>query len=148
MGENASYPPLGIEDLLQEERWLTGVVRRLVGPDDADDVLQDTWLAALRRPPREPGAVRSWLLQVARNFAIGHQRARVRRRAGEEAAARADRVPSTQETVERLATYEVLVRAIVDLNEPYRTAVLLRHYHGHTVAEAARRRSWPPGSGW
>ncbi len=53
MGENASYPPLGIEDLLQEERWLTGVVRRLVDPDDADDVLQDIWLAALRRPPRE-----------------------------------------------------------------------------------------------
>ena len=52
-----------------------------VGPQDADDCLQDTLLAAMRAYPRlRPGSnVRAWLLTIARNKALDSHRARARR---------------------------------------------------------------------
>jgi RNA polymerase sigma factor (sigma-70 family) len=53
----------------------------LVGPDDAEDVLQETLIAALRAYPRlRPGSnLRAWALAIARNKAIDSVRARGRR---------------------------------------------------------------------
>jgi RNA polymerase sigma factor (sigma-70 family) len=52
-----------------------------VGPGDADDCYQETWLAALRAYPRLQDAanLRSWILTVAHHKAIDHVRARGRR---------------------------------------------------------------------
>ncbi len=52
-----------------------------VGPSDADDVYQETWIAALRAYPRLEHAsnLRGWLLTVAHRKAIDHIRARGRR---------------------------------------------------------------------
>jgi RNA polymerase sigma factor (sigma-70 family) len=52
-----------------------------VGPVDADDVFQETWIAALRAYPRLRRAdnLRGWLLRIAQNKAIDSQRARARR---------------------------------------------------------------------
>ena len=52
-----------------------------VGPQEAEDCLQDTLLSALRAYPRlRPGSnVRAWLLTIARNKAMDSHRARVRR---------------------------------------------------------------------
>src|SRR5919199_2677889 len=52
-----------------------------VGPQDADDCLQETLLAALRAYPRlRPGSnVRAWMLTIARNKALDSHRSRVRR---------------------------------------------------------------------
>jgi RNA polymerase sigma factor (sigma-70 family) len=52
-----------------------------VGPDDADDALQETLLAALRAYPRlRPGSnVRAWLFTIARNKALDQHRSRSRR---------------------------------------------------------------------
>lgn len=52
------------------------VCRALVGPVDADDVWQETFLAALRVYP-STGSVRNreaWLVTIARNKAIDHHR--------------------------------------------------------------------------
>jgi RNA polymerase sigma factor (sigma-70 family) len=51
-----------------------------VGPQDADDCLQETLLSALRAYPRlRPGSnVRAWLLTIARNKALDSHRARAR----------------------------------------------------------------------
>jgi RNA polymerase sigma factor (sigma-70 family) len=55
-------------------------LRGMVGPQDAEDCLQDTFLAALRAYPRaEPGNLRAWVLTIARRKAIDHHRSRVRR---------------------------------------------------------------------
>lgn len=55
-------------------------LRGMVGPHDADDCLQETFLAALRAYPRaEPGNLRAWVLTIARRKAIDHHRARARR---------------------------------------------------------------------
>jgi RNA polymerase sigma factor (sigma-70 family) len=52
-----------------------------VGPDDAQDCLQETLIAALRAYPRlRAGSnVRAWLFTIARNKALDEHRARVRR---------------------------------------------------------------------
>jgi RNA polymerase sigma factor (sigma-70 family) len=51
-----------------------------VGPVDADDCYQETWLAALRAYPRlrDASNLRSWILTVAHRKAIDHARARRR----------------------------------------------------------------------
>jgi RNA polymerase sigma factor (sigma-70 family) len=55
-------------------------LRGMVGPNDAEDCLQETFLAALRAYPRaEPGNLRAWVLTIARRKAIDHHRSRARR---------------------------------------------------------------------
>lgn len=52
-------------------------LRGMVGPNDAEDCLQETFLAALRAYPRaEPRNLRAWVLTIARRKAIDHHRAR------------------------------------------------------------------------
>jgi RNA polymerase sigma factor (sigma-70 family) len=51
-----------------------------VGPQDADDCFQETWLAVLRGwPPAEESNLRGWLFTVARSKAMDEHRARKRR---------------------------------------------------------------------
>jgi RNA polymerase sigma factor (sigma-70 family) len=52
-----------------------------VGPTDAEDCYQETWLAALRAYPRlgDASNLRAWILTVAHRKAIDHVRARARR---------------------------------------------------------------------
>ena len=52
-----------------------------VGPIEADDCYQETWLAALRAYPRlrDASNLRGWILTVAHRKAIDHHRARARR---------------------------------------------------------------------
>ncbi|MHB8507530.1 MAG: RNA polymerase sigma factor [Candidatus Dormibacteria bacterium] len=54
-----------------------------VGPADADDCFQETFLSALRAYPSvaDPGKLRAWVLAIARNRAIDHARVRARRAA-------------------------------------------------------------------
>ncbi len=52
-----------------------GFLRGMVGPGDAEDCLQDTFLAALRAYPRaEAGNLRAWIFTIARRKAIDHHR--------------------------------------------------------------------------
>ena len=57
------------------------VLRGLVGPSDADDCFQETFIAALRAYPRleHGGELRAWLLTIARRKAVDHHRSRARR---------------------------------------------------------------------
>ena len=52
-----------------------------VGPVEADDVYQETWLAALRAYPRLTDAtnLKGWMFTIAHRKAIDHVRARARR---------------------------------------------------------------------
>jgi RNA polymerase sigma-70 factor (ECF subfamily) len=56
--------------------------RRMGGADEADDALQETFLAVARDPEAVATArsPRAWLLGVARNIARGRTRAAIRRR--------------------------------------------------------------------
>ena len=55
-------------------------LRAMVGPNDAEDCFQETFMSALRSYESLDGAnPRAWVLTIARNKAIDHHRARARR---------------------------------------------------------------------
>jgi RNA polymerase sigma factor (sigma-70 family) len=59
---------------------LLGFLRAMAGPQDAEDVFQDTYLAALRAyPEADPRNLRAWIFTIARRKAIDHHRGRARR---------------------------------------------------------------------
>ncbi len=59
----------------------TAVAYRLVGPNDADDVVMDTYLKAWKALPRfnERSSLKTWLYRIAHNCAMDYLRARGRR---------------------------------------------------------------------
>jgi RNA polymerase sigma factor (sigma-70 family) len=85
-------------------------------------------VAALENPPPAHVPVRPWLARVARNVSIDRLRRAVRRRRHERRAARADATPSTGALAERVAWQQRVVAAVLALDAPYRTVVLLRYY--------------------
>ncbi len=58
-----------------------GFLIAAVGPQEAEDCFQETFLAALRGYPKlgDDGNLRGWLLTIAHNKAIDHHRGRGRR---------------------------------------------------------------------
>jgi RNA polymerase sigma factor (sigma-70 family) len=57
-----------------------GFLRAMLGPHDADDAFQETFMAALRNYESLDGSnPRAWVMTIARNKAIDHHRARKRR---------------------------------------------------------------------
>ena len=74
-----TIPPF--QDLLDANRTVVyRFCRAAVGPGEADDVFQETFLAALRAYPRLRDAehLDRWLLRIASRKAIDHHRARGR----------------------------------------------------------------------
>lgn len=138
-------PPLALEELLAESSWLRCLARRLVaGEDAAEDLVQATWLAALRHPPAD-GPARPWLARVARRLAANFRRGEARRRTHEAAAPAAEPVdPRT--AAEVLDTQRVLVEAVLRLPEPLRTTVVLRYVQGLDSQAIGRRQGTPAGT--
>ncbi len=118
----------GWDGLVDADRALRGFARRLVAGAD-EDVAQEAWLAAVRRPGGAEAAPRSWLAAVARKLAARFHRDRARRARREEGAARPEAAPA-----DAFAAKEQARRRIVDLvlalPEPHRTAIVLRHLEG------------------
>jgi RNA polymerase sigma factor (sigma-70 family) len=71
-------PPF--QALIDEHREpVLAFLRGYVGSVDAEDCLQETFLAALRAyPPADSRNLRGWLFRIAHNKAIDHHRARSR----------------------------------------------------------------------
>lgn len=69
------------QSFLDEHRvQVLAFLRAMVGPTDADDCFQETFMAALKAYDRMDGAnPRAWVLTIARNKALDHHRARARR---------------------------------------------------------------------
>ena len=57
-----------IASLVEQEGFVRSLARSLVGNRAlADDLAQDTWVAALNHPPRARASTRGWLAPVMRN---------------------------------------------------------------------------------
>lgn len=136
-----STPPeprdLPVEELLRLDAWLHDLVATLAG-NEVENVVQDTWVAALARPPRDE-RLKAWLARVARNFALRSHIARRRRLERETRAARPEALPSAEELLEVLELQRRVARAVNELREPHRTAVLLRYSQRLSVSEIAAR---------
>ena len=131
------------EALLEHAGWLRALARRLVRGDE-DDLVQDSWLAALQRPPRSDGRVGPWLGAVVRNLASNRRREAARRRDRERRSASEEAsVPAPDELVQRSELYRLVVESIVALPEPVRGTMLLRWFEGLSISQIAERTSTP-----
>ncbi len=134
---------IDVEALLDEGAWVRALAQRLVGAGDADDVAQDTLIAALEHAPRDPLHRRSWLARVTTNFARLKHRGDAHRTQREMRASHPEAQPSASETLERLEAQRALVDALRALDEPYRTTVMRRYFDNESAADIARTENVP-----
>ncbi len=136
--------PLDIEALMAHAQFVRVIARSLVADEPtAEDVVQQTWLAALEHAPRERQTAAGWLRAVCRNFAFRTRRESARRSNRERTVARPEGTPSTAAIVDRDQTLRAVTAAVVGLREPYKSAVILRFYEGLPPREIARRLGVP-----
>lgn len=132
------------ETLLRHAGWVRALALRLVrDPDRADDLAQETCLAALRQRPDVSSPLRGWLATVLRNRVRQEARATERRTERERAVSRDEGSPSTLDLVERLTLHRRVVEVVTALEEPYREAILMRYFEQRTPTEIARRTGVP-----
>jgi len=133
-----------LEALLLERQWLARLARRLVADGAAaEDLAQETWLAAFARGPAEVRSWRAWLGESARRLASRERRGAGRRAAREAAVARPEATPSSDELVAKSERLELVAREARTLDEPFRTVLLLRYQEELEPAAIAARLGVP-----
>jgi RNA polymerase sigma factor (sigma-70 family) len=102
----------------------------------AEDVVQEVFLRLLRQTdaPAEERALAGWIYAVTYRVAIDHCRRRKRQRQAAESGAGAA-VEAIRSEPERLQHVQA---GIYRLEEPYRTALVLRYLEGRSFPEVAR----------
>ncbi|MBL8901034.1 MAG: sigma-70 family RNA polymerase sigma factor [Planctomycetes bacterium] len=137
-----SFRSPAAEALLQRSEWVRALARRmLVGFDAAEDLAQDALVAALQRQAQDASAVpeRSWFAGVLRKRWRFELRSRRRRVARERRVARSELAPDTHAVVERASELQRVVETVLQLDEPHRSAVLLRYFEELEPAVIAAR---------
>ena len=121
---------------------------RIVGPDDAEDVVMDTYLKAWRAMPkfRERSSVKTWLYRIAHNCAVDRIRQRQRRKEislvdRDETRPPIDPpdedTPAPDEAAERSDVARDVDRAMAMLSDDHRAALMLRYADGMSYREIA-----------
>jgi RNA polymerase sigma factor (sigma-70 family) len=111
-----------------------------VGPVDADDCYQETWLAALRAYPRlrDASNLRSWILTIAHRKVIDHARSRARRAVPvADVTGAAEVVDSTGEAALTATVDGDIWARVATLPDKQRTALALRFIADSAYAEIA-----------
>ena len=129
------------EDLLRHWGWMRALARSLVRDDSqAEDAVQEAFLAAVRSPPRREEALGAWLRTVLRRCVSRSRVDEAGRRRRETLAARDERLHQEPgHDIETLEIQRLLIEEVLRLDEPLRSTVLLRFFDGWTVAAIARR---------
>ncbi|MHC4942228.1 MAG: sigma-70 family RNA polymerase sigma factor [Planctomycetota bacterium] len=132
------------EALLAHADFLRSLARSLIlDAHRADDVVQDTWVAALENPPQGSGSPRGWLAAVIRNFARKVRRGETRRLMREQRAAKPASMDSTARIVEWESMRRRVVKAVLSLDEIYRSVIVLRYYDDLAPRKIAERLGLP-----
>lgn len=130
----------GLKTLLEHRSWVRAIARRLVhNAADAEDLAQEAWVRVMRSPPDPDRDPRPWLRRVLQNLARNRWRGERRRTARESAWRERQPQRSPAELVEEADQHQCLVRRVLDLEEPFRTTLVLRYYEGLSPPEIARR---------
>lgn len=133
------------EELLSHARWIRELAARLVrDPSVAEDLVQDTWAAALTHRPKADRPLRPWLGTVLRNFARRRGLKRVEQEV-EESTAKAERADPA-DVCEGIETARFLTEEVARLDEPYRSVLFLRYYRDLAPVEIARHLELPPAT--
>jgi RNA polymerase sigma factor (sigma-70 family) len=155
----AALPPAELtsafEQLFAEHAGtLHGYLSRRVGPTVAEDLVAETFLAALREPGRyDPSraAVRTWLYGIATNLLRNHVRTELR---GLRATARRHRWAEVEEDHPERAAARIdaavrvaqLAGALVQLSASDRDVLLLVSWAGLSTAEVGEVLGIPAGT--
>ncbi len=136
------------EKLLSELSWLKRLASVLVrDQNDADDVVQETWLVAAEHAPTDGRPLKPWLSRVALNVVRMRSRASTRRSAREVAIESfAETLPTADEMMSRVEAQRTIADAVLKLAEPYRNTILLHYFEELSSAEIARRFGIPEGT--
>jgi len=134
----------------QHRPILHRVAYRLVGPNDCDDVVMDTYLKAWQALPRFRGrsSLRTWLCRIARNCGLDLLRRERRQQTGRivnddpDSEPMLDRIPDEHSPApDREAALhdlgKVLQQTMQELSEAHRTVLLLREVDGLSYREIA-----------
>lgn len=130
--------------LLRHAGFVSALARAaLRGDSESEDLAQDAWVAALEHAPEGEERQRSWFVRVVRNRATDLLRRRARRLAREQSGGRPEARPGPAELAERAEMGRRAVAAVLALEEPFRSAVLLRFQEGLAPAVLAARLDVP-----
>lgn len=132
---------------LWEKRIYNLAWRFLGNREDAQDAVQETFFAAYRslRTLRNPERFPTWLYQIALNHCRGRWRSRVElvsldeqsgsTQESSEAAVRSMDVP--EGIHDRLETIDLIRKALVNISDEHKTAIVLKEYVGLSLEEMA-----------
>lgn len=127
MAKNSARP----EELLSDDAFVRRLAHRLVhDAQRAEDVAQSALAAALADGPGEPRSLRAWLVSVVRHLASKELRSSRHREERERAVARPIASASVAEILERESVRRRVVESLIELEEPYRSTLVLRFYDG------------------
>jgi RNA polymerase sigma-70 factor (ECF subfamily) len=120
-------------------RTVHGILLARVRPSEADDLMQDVFLAALEKVAslREPSVFGGWLASIARNRATDHHRTR------QPTEPLPDEIPHRDEG---RSEAEQILTIIQTLPEAYRETLILRLVEGMSGPEIAAQVGLTPDS--
>ena len=141
------------------DRWMRPlyslVVHLLKDPDEAEDVVEETfWQAWRKASSYEPsrGAVSTWLLTIGRRRALDRLRAKARRREdpltreGWVLAEMPSDAPDPSQTAEGAERRRYVLSALSELPEEQREVLELGYFKGLTQTEIAQATGQPLGT--
>ncbi len=133
------------EDWLQQLDGLRPLAQRLVRDESrADDAVQRTLLKAMTSKGRPKG--KGFWARVVRNEAIDEHRAESARQHHELEARRDFTAPSAHAVVSEAESQSMVSDAVLALDEPYRTVILLRFFKGLKIRVIASELDRPMGT--
>jgi RNA polymerase sigma-70 factor (ECF subfamily) len=131
-------------NLRSEHTRLRRAAQRLLANEhDRDDLVQEVWLEALKRPPKKADKLSAWLRVVAHHVARRVGRREQNRRARERLSAKPERLPSVLDALERESLAVEMQRLIESLDPPYQEVVRLHFLEGYSLQEVSARLSRP-----
>ena len=139
-GDRAAFRQL----VLEHSHSIFRLAWRLSGDETAaEDIVQEAFIKAWSKLGefRMDASFKSWLHRITVNTAMDYLRKHARRKQFEtaepewETTAHAGEVPDTGRQIDISRQTQA---AMLDLSEAERTALLLKHYEGHSIEEVAR----------
>lgn len=142
MGEHE--PTYADQDFAAHSAWVRRLARGLLDDaGDADDLAQEAWIVLQRQPAGAVADLRAWLAGVVRTIARRTRERDRSRLASLRAETRERLAPSTAEVLETESVRRAVVDAVLGLDDPYRSTLLLHYYEELAPHEIARRLGVP-----
>ncbi len=134
--------PLFPKDLMHHGAALRRVALAIVGDEAlAEDVVQSAYVTVMERPAQAMSF--PWLAKVVRNRALDFLRRGRTRQTHEALRVGVDELEGTDEIVERMETFRLLVDSIAELPEGLQQVLYLRYFEGLGPGQIAARTGAP-----